>query len=108
MSSAPKHPAASNALEVLALSIKAGRKQRRWTREELAGRAGMNKETVTRIERADPGVAIGRFFDAAALTGVTLYSPSRDELAGERRRREHELSLLPSRIDSPRAATNDF
>jgi transcriptional regulator with XRE-family HTH domain len=108
MSRVPHHPAGLGALRILALSIRSARKQRRWTLEEFSSRLGVDKSTAIRIEKGDPRVAVGTFFDAAALTGVTLYSPDERGLAAETRRLEHELTLLPSRIDSPRGRTNDF
>lgn len=108
MERTPKHPAAAGALQILAISIKAARKQRRWTLEEFSSRLGVDRKTVSHVEKGDPRVAIGTYFDAAALTGVTLYTPDRHVMAAERTRLERELSLLPSRIDAPRKVTNDF
>jgi transcriptional regulator with XRE-family HTH domain len=108
MKRVPLHPSALAAIQLLALSIKSARKRRRWTIDDLAGRLGVDKSTVIRVEKGDAGVAIGTYFDAAALTGVPLYSSSEHDLTLETQRIERDLALLPARIDAPRARTNDF
>jgi transcriptional regulator with XRE-family HTH domain len=92
-------------LRILGESIRAARLRRGWSVAVLAERVGVTAQTVTRIERGAPGVAIGTVFEAAHLTGVDLYGGNRD-LVG--RTVISELALLPQRGRGPREADNDF
>lgn len=74
---------------------------------ELSDRVGVTPKTMARVERGDPGVAVGTYFDAAALTGVPLFGDEKD-LATERHRLESHLALLPSRVHKSRRVSNDF
>jgi len=79
--------------------------RRGWSVGLLAERVGVSAPTVTKIERGDPGVAIGTVFEAARISGVELYGDNL-ELAGSVISRE--LALLPARGRTKRAADNDF
>ena len=88
-------PATTEALHLLAASIKTQRLRRRWSIDELARRVGVSHPTIIKIERADPTVGVGTVLEAATLVGVPLFDP--DPLVRERAR-EHlttELQLLP-------------
>lgn len=86
-------------------SIRAARLRRGWGVALLAERVGVTAQTITRIERGAPGVAIGTVFEAAHLTGVDLYGGHRDRAA---RIVANELALLPQRGRVRREAENDF
>lgn len=107
MKASPHHPSSLRALQVLGLSIRAARADRRWSIAELSDRVGVTPKTMARVERGDPRVAVGTYFDAAALTGVPLFGDERD-LVIERNRLESRLALLPSRVRKPRRVSNDF
>lgn len=95
------------ALEVLGLRVAAARRERRWTAESLAERAGVSPMTLRKIERGDPGVAVGTVFEVATLVGVELWESGRaglDDVAGSVRDR---LSLLPKRVRT-RDVDDDF
>lgn len=96
---------ASEAVRVLGEGIRAGRLRRGWSVAILAERVGVTAQTITRIERGAPGVAIGTVFEAAHLTGVELFGGQRD-LVG--RIVANELALLPQRGRGRREADNDF
>lgn len=107
MKATPHHPTALRALQVLGSSIRAARVDRRWSIAELSSRAGVTPKTMARVERGDPGVAVGTYFDAAALTGVRLFGDEKD-LITEQHRLDDRLALLPSRVRKPRRVSNDF
>jgi transcriptional regulator with XRE-family HTH domain len=99
-------PASREALEVLGWAIRAGRLQRRWTVAELAERVGVSRPTVAKVERGDPTVAIGTFFEAATLVGVPLFADddARHRYAAHKRA---ELALLPGSARRPRQVVDD-
>jgi DNA-binding XRE family transcriptional regulator len=88
------------ALALLGKQIQAGRKERRWSAQELATRAGIARDTLQHIEKGDPGCAIGLVFEVAALVGVPLFSDDLTPatIVRERARVEDRLTLLPKAI----------
>ena len=99
-------PRATEALRMLGASIRAARKRRRWTVDELAERVGVSTPTARKVERGDPTVAVGTMFEAAVLVGVPLFDqdPTRRELFAASK--SLELALLPAAI-RPRAEVDD-
>ena len=49
--------------EQLGENIKLARKRRKLTTEQVSERAGINRTTLYRIEKGDPRVAIGSYFN---------------------------------------------
>ncbi len=78
--------------------------------DDLAGRAGISRRTLQRIERGDPRCAIGLFFELAVLVGVKLFDmDDRATLALHLGRVNDKLAVLPSRVrSSTRAVDDDF
>ena len=95
------------AAALLARRIQLGRKERQWSEQELAGRAGIARATLQKIEKGDPGVAVGLVFEVAALVGVTLFDPDRAALGGHIARTDEKLALLPSTVRKPGKAVDD-
>ncbi len=91
---------AREALALLGKQIKVGRKQRKWSAQELATRAGIARDTLQHIEKGDPGCAIGLVFEVAALVGVPLFFDdlSTATMVRERAHVEDKLALLPKSI----------
>ena len=89
---------ASTALQFLGTEIARGRRERRWSAASLARRAGVSETTVRKVERGDPGVAIGTVLEMAALTGVPLFSADPHELELGLQRSRDRLALLPERV----------
>ncbi len=96
---------AAEAVTALGAMISAARRRRGWTIAVLAERIGVSVPTVRKIERGDPGVAIGTVFEAAWLLGVELFE-GRQDLAGSVARTE--LALLPKRVRTRKAVDDDF
>lgn len=94
--------AAADALAILGDQIHMARHEKNWTAAELAQRVGVSAPTVTALEAGSPGSAIGTVFNAAAVLGIPLFSPDRDELARLRRQGRERAALLPSRVYHPR------
>ncbi len=97
----------TEAAALLGKQIKLGRKQRRWSEGELAGRAGIARATLQKIEKGDLSCAIGLVFEVAALVGVKLFDPQADSLAGHIERADAMLALLPKSVHQPRRALDD-
>lgn len=90
--------AAQSAITVLGQRIAMARRERRWTAAELAQRAQLSLDTLRRIERGEPTVAIGSFFEVATLLGVELWDSDRDEVERYKDRFRDRLTLLPARV----------
>lgn len=94
-------PATREATELLGKLIRLERRERRMSEDDLAGRAGIARRTLQRIERGDPGCAIGLFFELAVLVGVKLFdSDDRSTITVHLNRVNDRLAVLPSRIRS--------
>ena len=94
-------------LTVLAQQIAAARRERQWTAENLAQRAGISRVTLSKIEHGDPKVAIGTVFEVATLLGVPLFGATRAEIAGLVERGRERLALLPERVREPKVEIDD-
>lgn len=86
----PKHQLI---LEQLGENIKLARKRRKLTAEQLAERAGIVRMTLYQIEKGNPGVAIGAYFNVLRVLGLQndfLKLASDDEFG----RKLQDLELL--------------
>ncbi len=98
------------ALELIGIEIARGRRIQKMTAGELCERAGISTFTLRRVERGDPGVAIGTVFELATLVGVQLFGaedrPTMNALVVLARER---LTLLPARVrEAPSEINDDF
>ncbi|HEU4658659.1 MAG TPA: helix-turn-helix transcriptional regulator [Capillimicrobium sp.] len=102
-------PYAREAAQLLGEEIRAARRERRWSQRELAERAGITAETVSKVERGDLSVGLGTAFEMAALTGVPLFHDDRSRLTLDLDRARARSALLPQRVRRrKRRVTNDF
>jgi transcriptional regulator with XRE-family HTH domain len=102
-------PATREATELLGKFIKLERKERRMSEDDLAGRAGITRRTLQRIERGDPRCAIGLYFELAVLVGVKLFeTDDRTTFATRLDRVNDKLAVLPSRIRSSGRVDDEF
>ena len=99
--------ATGEALGLLADRIKAARLERRIPAREIAERAGISRDLLSRIERADPACGIGVVFEVATLLGVELFHADAGVLARERGRARERLELLPRRARRPAPEVDD-
>lgn len=63
-------PKSKSALDRLGQDIRSARLRRRVTVADLAVRAGTSPSTVARLEKGDPGVAIGTLADVLVVLGL--------------------------------------
>lgn len=106
------------AIALLGQLIRAGRIERKITGAEMASRMGASRALIQRIEKGDPGCAIGAVFEAASITGVPLFETDRGQVtvdANRGRLDDHRavtgemLRLLPKRArKSKRVVKDDF
>ena len=97
------------ALQTLGLQISIARKERQWSQAELAKRVGVNRQTIINIEKGNGSVAAGSLFEAAALTGVSLFAKKREEQLKNRDTAQIIDTLLPERIHVKKVKVdNDF
>jgi DNA-binding XRE family transcriptional regulator len=86
----PRH---KKILEQLGENIKLARKRRRFTTIQVSERAGLDRKTLYRIEKGDPKVAIGAYFNVLRVLGLQddfLKLAADDELG----RKLQDLKLL--------------
>ena len=89
--------------------IRAARKERGLTAQELAERAGISRGLLQRIEKGDLKCEMGAAFEVAAIVGVTLFDTDTTALARHRRQTEDKLALLPKSVrKKSRAVHDDF
>lgn len=88
----------TDAAATLGALIAAGRRERRWTAAELAERVGVSAPTLRKVERGDPSVALGTYFEAAVLVGVPLFSADREQQAALSDVAALRLAVLPARV----------
>jgi transcriptional regulator with XRE-family HTH domain len=98
-----------DAMVLLGQLIRLARIGRKLTLEELAERAGVSRGLVHRIEKGDPGCAIGAVFEVAAIVGVRLFDADQSTLAAGIAANTATLTLLPRAIrTSSKPVKDDF
>lgn len=101
-------PHTLEATRLLGERVRLGRRERRWTVQELAERVGVSVPTMRKVERGDPSVRLGIAFEAATLTGVPLFHPDPSRLSLEAARVEDRLAVLPRLVRKPTEIDDDF
>lgn len=97
------------AMTLLGSLIRAARKERKMTAQDLATRAGISRGLLQRIEKGDPRCELGATIEAASIAGVRLFSAESSTLTPYIRQTEDKLALLPkSARKSTRVADDDF
>jgi transcriptional regulator with XRE-family HTH domain len=97
----------TNAARVLGFQLAAARRRQRRTAVEVAERAGITRVTLRRVERGDPAIALGLFFEVAAVLSVPLFGAEGRDLAELAAQGERELALLPARVVVPAEEVDD-
>lgn len=87
--------------------IKLGRKQRQWSEKNLAGRAGISRATLQKIENGEMSCAVGLVFEVATLVGVKLFEPGSIPLSKHIEHTRDKIALLPQRIKPTKKAVRD-
>ena len=98
-----------DAAELLGKLIRLGRKERKMTEENLAGRAGISRRTLQKIERGNPKCEIGLAFEVAYLVGVNLFGDDgNSNIYRNISRVEDKLALLPQLVRSTVKVDDEF
>lgn len=98
-----------NALALLANQIREGRIAANFTAEALAQRAGISRSLLQRIEKGDPGCAIGAVFEVAAILGIPLFEADSKILSTRLAYSNEKQALLPRAVrPSGKAVKDDF
>ncbi|RYM34032.1 XRE family transcriptional regulator [Brumimicrobium glaciale] len=74
-------------------NIKLARKRRKLTTEQVSERAGVHRSTLNRIEKGDPSVAIGIYFNVLKVLSLEgdFKNIAKDDVFG---RKLQDLDLL--------------
>lgn len=99
---------AREAAVLLGITVRAARRERRWTVEELAERVGVSPNTIRKVERGDLSVSLGTAFEAASLLGLPLFADDPTRRRGEIQRLSDRLAVLPRPGTSTRPVRDDF
>lgn len=73
---------------------------------ELYERSQISAVTLRKVERGDPSVAIGIFFEVATVLGIVLYAEP-DELTSIVGRLKDKIMLMPARFPEARTEAGD-
>lgn len=89
--------------------IRAARKERKLTAQEVADRAGISRGLLQRIEKGDLKCEIGAVFEVATIVGVKLFGADETTLATHLNQTRDKLALLPKSVRrKSRAVHDDF
>lgn len=100
-------PQTLDAARVLGLAVARARRERRWTINELAERAGISRVTVRAVEAGAPAVAVGTVFELATILGIDLFGAGPSDMPELLARGRDRLALLPARVRQPSTAVDD-
>jgi transcriptional regulator with XRE-family HTH domain len=103
----PQSRYSRDALVLLGQLIRRARIERKLTVAALAERAGLSRGLVQRIEKGDPGCAIGTVFEAAATVGVRLFDADQATLANAISANTTILALLPKAVQATAIEAKD-
>lgn len=87
--------------------IRVARKERKFTAQEVADRAGISRGLLQRIEKGDLKCEIGVVFEVAIIVGVKLFDADETTLTRHLRQTEDKLSLLPKSVRKKSKAVHD-
>jgi len=87
-----------DAMRLLGASIRAERKVKKMTEQDLADRVGVSRSFIWRLEKGDMRCEIGAVFEAANIVGIPLFDMEPSRLAVHTRQVEDKLKLLPKAI----------
>lgn len=95
------YPSSARALQALGNRMKDARLRRHFSMETVAARAGITRQTLTKIEDGAPSVTMGNYFQVLAVLGLEkdMALVARDDVLG-RRLQDAEL---PQRQRAPRS-----
>jgi transcriptional regulator with XRE-family HTH domain len=95
------------AIQLIGHLIKVARKERKFTAQEVADRAGISRGLLQRIEKGDPKCEIGAAFEVATIVGVKLFDAEETTLSKHIRQTKDKLALLPKSVRKKTKAVDD-
>lgn len=101
-------PYAADAARLMGSNVRIARINQGWTAQQLADRIGCSRHTIAGIESGRASVAFGHVLNACAALGLQLFVPEPAELARLSRSQADVVRLIPSRVVSTKAVSNDF
>lgn len=96
-----------DAVALLGGMVRAARKERKMTAQEVADRAGISRGLLQRIESGNPKCEIGVVFEVATIVGVRLFDADENTLARHLNQTREKLALLPKSIRRKRGVVRD-
>ena len=87
--------------------IKSARLEKEISQQNLADRLNVSRYTIIAIEKGDPKVAIGAFFEAAYIVGIPLLGDNLNELKNIKINLSNLASILPKRAGKKKEDLND-
>lgn len=87
-----------DAVALLGGLIRAARKERKLTAQELADRAGISRGLLQRIEKGDFKCEIGAVFEVATIVGIELFDADATTLSTHLSQTKDKLALLPKSV----------
>ncbi len=97
----------ADAVQLMSSLIKAARKERKLTTQDIADRAGISRGLVQRIEKGNMKCSIGAVFEVAAILGIRLFDTDETSLSKYIRQNEDKLALMPKSIRKKTRVVND-
>lgn len=98
---------AREAAFLLGQQIRLERKNRRWSEQNLAARAGISRATLQKIEAGEMSPSIGIAFEVAALVGIPLFEQESRTLTNSIELTQSKIALLPKRTKTKTKAVDD-
>lgn len=95
------------AVELLGTLVQLERKSRKMTAQEMAGRLGIDRSTLQRLEHGDPKVELGVAFEACAILGIPLFEEETRNMTLRREEAGKRLALLPKRVRPKQLSVSD-
>lgn len=95
------------AATLLGALVRAARKQRGLTEQDLATRAGISRGLLSRIEKGELRCELGAAFEVASIVGLKLFDADEPTLARRIQDTDEKLALLPKSVRKERRVVND-
>lgn len=96
-----------DAVTLLGGLIRAARKERKLTAQEVAERAGISRGLLHRIEKGELKCELGATFEVATIVGVKLFDDNATALTKHIRHTEEKLALLPKSVRKTAKVVDD-
>ena len=101
-------PQVTEQIVQLGQRIRVARIRRGWSVAELAGKAGINRNTLTALELGKPGTAIGVCFTVLWALGLDQSLDAVADPDGDLHGKALEASRRPTRAGKARKASSDY